>query len=90
MTEEILQSKGVAKAVGLLKEMICREGEIIKATKTKDGWEVSIEVIEPSAYMKKIGIPKPVYDKNVYRVILDQDMELVSYEREGQKLHEIA
>lgn len=89
MTKETQQlkadSKGIARAVAFLKEMLDKEGDIIKATKSDIGWEVEIEVVEQSEYMKRIGIPKPVYDKNVYRVILDQNFDLVSYERKSQK-----
>lgn len=79
------QTKGIDKAVEFIREMLGKEGDIIKADKTDKGWVVEVEVIEQSEYMKRIGIPKPVYDKNVYRVILDQNFELVSYERKGQK-----
>ncbi|MEK7170310.1 MAG: gas vesicle protein GvpO [Patescibacteria group bacterium] len=89
MTEETQQlkasSKGIAKAVAFMKETLGKEGDIVKATKKDDGWEVEIEVVEQSEYMKKIGIQKPVYDRNVYRVSLDRNFELVSYERKGQK-----
>ncbi|KKS38462.1 MAG: hypothetical protein A3G49_05065 [Candidatus Sungbacteria bacterium RIFCSPLOWO2_12_FULL_41_11] len=78
-------SKSIAKAVEFIKEMLGKEGHVIKANKTNEGWEVEVEVIEQSEYMKKIGISKPVYDKNIYRVILDQNFDLVSYERKGQK-----
>jgi hypothetical protein len=78
-------SMGIAKAVEFMKEMLGKEGSVVKANKTDKGWEVEVEVVEQSEYMKRIGIPKPVYDKNVYRVILDQNFELVSYERKGQK-----
>ena len=78
-------SKGITKAVAFLKETLGKEGDIVKAIKTDDGWEVEIEVVEESNYMKKIGITKPVYDKNIYRVLLDQNFELVSYERKSQK-----
>lgn len=85
MPEEKQQSKGITKAVAFLRDMLGKEGDIVKADKTDKGWEVEVEVIEQSEYMKRIGIPKPVYDKNVYRVILDQNFELVSYERKSQK-----
>ena len=80
-----MSSKGIAKAMEFMKEMLGKEGTIVKANKTDKGWEVEIEIIEQSEYMKKIGIPKPVYDKNIYLVILDQNFELVSYERKSQK-----
>ncbi|MDP2930617.1 MAG: gas vesicle protein GvpO [bacterium] len=89
MAEETKQlktgSKGIAKAVAFIKEMLGKEGDIVKATKTDAGWEVEIEVVEQSEYMKRIGISKPVYDKNIYRVLLDRNFELVSYERKSQK-----
>src|SRR3989338_8155978 len=78
-------SKGIVKAVEFIKEMLGKEGSVVKADKTDKGWEVEVEVIEQSEYVKRIGIPKPVYDKNIYRVILDQNFELVSYERKSQK-----
>lgn len=86
MAEKKLQSqkKGIAKAIEFIKEMIGKEGDIVKAAKTESGWEVEVEIIEQSEYMKKITA-KPVYDKNVYCVILDQNFDLVSYERRGQK-----
>lgn len=79
------QAKGIAKAVEFIKEMLGKEGVVIKANKIDKGWDVEVEIIEQSEYMKRIGIPKPVYDKNVYRVILDQNFGLISYERKGQK-----
>lgn len=78
-------SKGIAKAVAFMKELLGKEGDIVKAIKTDSGWEVEVEVVEQSEYMKRIGIQKPVYDKNIYRVILDRNFELISYERKGQK-----
>jgi len=78
--------KSMTKAVQFIKEALGKEGDIIKTVKTTDGgWEVEIEVIERSEYMKKIGITKPVYDKNVYRVVLDKNFNITSYEKKSQK-----
>ena len=89
MAEETQQLKtglkGIAKAVAFMKETLGKEGDVVKATKTDDGWEVEVEVVEQSEYMKRIGIAKPVYDRNVYRVLLDRNFDLVSYERKSQK-----
>ena len=79
------QAKGVEKAVEFIKEKFGKEGSIVKAVKNENGWEVEIEVVEQSEYMKRIGIPKPVYDKNIYRVILDHNFDLISYERKSRK-----
>lgn len=79
------QAKGIAEAISTAKELLGKEGKIVKAEKTAGGWEIEIEVVEQSEYMKKIGISKPVYDRNIYHVVLDQDLNLLSYERQGQK-----
>ncbi len=79
------KTNGPAKAIEFIKETLGKEGDIVKAVKTEGGWDIEIEVVEQSEYMKKIGILKPVYDRNVYHVILDQNFEMVSYERKGQK-----
>lgn len=79
------QANGIAKATSAIKEILNKEGEVIKAIKTDSGWEIEFEVVEQSEYMKKIGIPKPVYDKNLYYIVLDNDFNLLSYERKGQK-----
>ena len=60
MTEEKKQLTGIARAVSAAKEALDKEGEIVKAIKTDNGWDVEIEVVEQSEYMKKIGILKPV------------------------------
>lgn len=79
------QTNGIAKAASAIKETLNKEGEVVKAIKTDSGWEIEFEVVEQSEYMKKIGIPKPVYDKNLYYVLLDHNFNLLSYERKGQK-----
>lgn len=79
------QTNGIAKATSAIKEILNKEGEVVKATTTDSGWEIEFEVVEQSEYMKKIGIPKPVYDKNLYYVLLDHNFNLLSYERKGQK-----
>lgn len=79
------QAKGIAEAISTAKELLGKEGKIVKAEKTAGGWEIEIEVVEQSEYMKKIGISKPVYDRDIYHVVLDQDLNLLSYERQGQK-----
>lgn len=88
MPKEKIQSKkakGIFEAVSIAKELLGREGKIVKAEKTDGGWEIEVEVVEQSEYMKKIGIPKPVYDRDIYLVVLGQDLNLLSYERQGQR-----
>lgn len=84
--QEFSYEAGVANAVKFLKNILKKEGDLIKAIRTdSEGWEVIIEVVEQSEYMKKLGISKPVYDKNIYCVILDKNCNVISYERKLQK-----
>ena len=63
-----------------------KEGAIVKISKTPEGWEVQVEVIEPSEFIKALGIPTVVRERNLYEVKLGQDLEVVSYERIGQQV----
>ena len=62
-----------------------KEGAVVKINKTHEGWEVQVEVIEPSEFIKALGIPTVVRDRNLYEIKLDQNLEVVSYERIGQE-----
>ena len=82
-----MKIEGVNRAVlGFLREVLKKEGTIIKTSKTSEGWEVQVEVIEESAYMKALGIPARVMDRNVYEAKLSEDLEVVSFERVGQPM----
>lgn len=76
--------EGVNSAMEFLKDELGKEGEVIKVAKSNDGsWDIEIEVIEQSEFMKKIG--KRVYDKNVYALKLDKNYNVVSYGRKAKK-----
>lgn len=50
----------------------------IKLSKSQDGWQAKVEVTEPNEYLKKIGYPA-IYDRNLYTVDLDDELEVVGY-----------
>lgn len=76
--------ESVNKALEFLRDELRKEGEVIKAAKLNDGsWDIEIEVIEQSEYMKKIG--KRVYDKNIYALKLDKNYNVISYGRKVKK-----
>ncbi len=76
--------EGVNSAIEFLRDELGKEGEVIKAAKLGDGsWDIEIEVIEQSEFMKKIG--KRVYDKNIYALKLDKNYNVVSYGRKAKK-----
>ena len=76
--------ESVNKALEFLRDELRKEGEVIKAVKLNDGsWDMEIEVIEQSEFMKKLG--KRVYDKNTYTLKLDKNYNVVSYGRKAKK-----
>jgi hypothetical protein len=56
---------------------------IIKVAKVGDGWEAEAEVYEESSFMKSLGLPTRMQDRNIYLLKLDEDLEVQSYERKS-------
>jgi hypothetical protein len=56
---------------------------VVAVSKTADVWDVEAEVFEESAFLKALGLPSRVKDKNLYKVRLNGAMEVESYERQG-------
>jgi hypothetical protein len=59
--------------------------KIIKAVKVSEGWEIEAEVYEESSFIKSLGLPTRVQDRNIYAVKLDDSLGVQSYERKSQK-----
>ncbi|MBC8234042.1 hypothetical protein H8E77_31230 [bacterium] len=69
-------------ALDFLAKTMEKQGKVARARKTEEGgWEVEIEVIEESEYIKALGIPTAVYDKNLYIVGLDENLEVISCDK---------
>ncbi|MBI2067692.1 MAG: hypothetical protein HYW02_06355 [Deltaproteobacteria bacterium] len=51
---------------------------IVKMAKTTDGWECKAEITEVNEYLKKVGFPS-IFDKNIYTVLLDAQMEVSGF-----------
>jgi hypothetical protein len=56
---------------------------VVGINKANEIWDVEAEVFEESAFLKALGLPSRVKDKNLYRVRLNGVMEVESYERQG-------
>ncbi|OGL45055.1 MAG: hypothetical protein A2W05_08565 [Candidatus Schekmanbacteria bacterium RBG_16_38_10] len=54
--------------------------KVIKAAKISDGWEIEAEVYEESSFIKSLGLPTRVQDRNIYEVKLNEKLEVQSYE----------
>jgi hypothetical protein len=69
----------------LKKTLKAKEIKVIKVAKTEHGWEADAEVYEESAFIKALGLPTRVQDRNLYTVTLDDTFEVQAYERKGQE-----
>jgi hypothetical protein len=68
----------------LKKTLEAKDVKIIKTAKVGDGWEAEAEVYEESSFIKSLGLPTRVRDRNIYLVKLNDRLEVESYERKGQ------
>jgi len=64
----------------LKKTLGAREIKLIKTTKVDNLWEAEAEVYEESSFIKALGLPTRVRDRNIYLVKLNDGMEVESYE----------
>ena len=73
----------VAQATrGFLESVLSAEdAKVVKITKTPEGWEEEVEVYEESALIKSCGLPTKVKDLNIYKVRVDENLQVQSYEK---------
>ncbi|MBC8044375.1 MAG: hypothetical protein IAF08_13130 [Rhizobacter sp.] len=63
-------------------ELLGATGKLIKAERLDDGgWAGYVEVYEESTFMRSLGRASAVRDRNVYEVVLDRDLEVISYSK---------
>jgi alcohol dehydrogenase YqhD (iron-dependent ADH family) len=60
--------------------------KVIGAKKTDNQWRIEAEVYEESSFMKSLGLPTRVQDRNIYNVTLNDDLQVESYERQDHPL----
>ena len=60
-----------------------KDAKVIKIAKVDDGWQAKVEVYEESSFIKSLGLPTRLHDRNIYSVKLDEDLEVQSYERKS-------
>jgi len=69
----------------LKKTLNVKEIKVIKAARVQDGWEAEAEAYEESSFIKALGLPTRVMDRNIYTVNLDEHLEVQSFERKGEE-----
>ncbi|MBI5207523.1 MAG: hypothetical protein HY934_07000 [Candidatus Firestonebacteria bacterium] len=55
--------------------------KIIKTSKLADGWYTEAEAYEESSFIKALGLPTRVKDRNIYDIKLNTELEVESYEQ---------
>ena len=70
----------------LQKALDSKNVKVIGATKIDNQWHIEAEVYEESSFLKSIGLPTRVLDRNIYDVKLNDNLEVESYERQGHPL----
>lgn len=61
-----------------------KDVKVVKVTKADEGWETEAEVYEESSFIKALGLPTRVQDRNFYEVKLNDSLEVKSYGRKGE------
>lgn len=72
----------------LKKTLNLEDVKVIKVVKVENGWETEAEVFEESSFIKSIGLPTKIQDRNIYKVKLNEDLEVIAYEKkEGESVN---
>jgi alcohol dehydrogenase YqhD (iron-dependent ADH family) len=61
-----------------------RDAKVIKITKSEDGWVGEAEIYEESSFIKSLGIPTRMQDRNTYEIKLTDTLEVTSYTRKEE------
>jgi hypothetical protein len=78
-----IEEAGTISSDFLKRTLNVKEVKIIKAGRLSDGWETEAEVYEESSFIKALGLPTRLHDRNIYSVKLDDHLEVQSYERKS-------
>lgn len=65
----------------LKKTLNVKDVRVIKLTKVGEAWEAEAEVYEESSFIKSLGLPTRVQDRNIYMVKLDDSLDVQSYKQ---------
>jgi len=77
------------KAKKFLKETIGAEGiRVVRVDKDDSGWVVEAEVAEVNQYLASIRPDYRVFEKELYIIKLDANLEVSSYKRKGESEEE--
>jgi len=76
-----IEKAGEAVSEFLKKTLNVEDVKVIKAARVGEGWEIEAEVYEESSFIKSLGLPTRVRDRNIYAIKLDDGLGVQCYER---------
>ncbi len=71
------------------KTLNAKDVKVIKAIKKGIQWEIEAEEYEESSFIKSLGLATKVMDKNFYTIILNENLEVESYQRKEKWEQEV-
>jgi hypothetical protein len=75
----------VSEAIrSFFKKTLGTDAKVIKITKSEDGWVGEAEIYEESSFIKSLGLPSRVQDRNTYEIKLTDTLEVTSYTRKQE------
>ena len=66
------------------KKTLERDAKVIKIAKSDDSLIGEAEIYEVSSFIKSLGLPTRVQDRNIYEIKLADNLEVVSYGRKEE------
>jgi len=80
-----MEIEKVSKTIrDFLEKTFGRDAKVIKITKSEDGWVGEAEIYEESSFIKSLGLPSRVQDRNTYEIKLTDTLEVTSYTRKEE------
>lgn len=77
-------AKKITDFVGAMTESKAKIVKLEKTSQDGGGWIGYAEVFEESAFIKSIGLPSRVMDRNIYEVRLNNALDVIGYARKNQ------
>jgi hypothetical protein len=77
------------KARDVVSEFLARmlnvtDVKVTRMAKTDNCWEIEAEVYEESCFIKSLGLPTRVRDRNIYFIKLNESFEVEFYRKKRQ------
>jgi len=80
--EQTMKIEEAGQAIkNFIKTTLGKDSKLIRVEKADNGWLGEAEVYEESSFIRALGLPTRVQDKNIYEIKLADDLEVLSYRR---------